>query len=86
MADNWTIYVIVACLFFIVWRIDRLGRQLEAVCANIKAELSSPDRGHEIIREWKENRNQQAKDERFQLIFYGIIAAVFIAWEIATRH
>jgi hypothetical protein len=86
MTDDWTIYVILGCAFYIVWRIDRLGRQLEAVCANIKAELSSPDRADEILREWKEEKNQQAKDQRVQLIFAGVIVAVAIAWGIASRH
>jgi hypothetical protein len=38
--------------FVILWRLDRSGKQLEAVCANIKAEIApTEDREREIIGE-----------------------------------
>jgi hypothetical protein len=42
--------------FVILWRLDRLGKQLEAVCTNIKVELTpDDDRKRELINEWKES-------------------------------
>ena len=60
----------------IACRLDRLGKQLEAVCANIKAELAPTDeRGDEIIREWKGSKNQQNKDQRQFFIFWAVVIA-----------
>jgi hypothetical protein len=86
MPDNWIIYAIIGATGLIWWRMDRLGRQLEAVCANIKAELSpNPERGDEIIREWKENRDEERKTLRHQLIFYGIVFAAFVVWHFIRQ-
>ena len=35
------VYVIFGATVLILWRLDRLGRQLEAVCANIKINLAT---------------------------------------------
>jgi hypothetical protein len=69
-------WFIAAVVLAILWlRMDRLGRQLEAIDAGLRAEIS-PAREREILAEWKENRDQQAKDTRIQLIVWGIILAV----------
>ena len=39
MSNDWTIYVIIGAAFMVLARLDRLGKQLEAVNADIKAEL-----------------------------------------------
>jgi hypothetical protein len=87
MHDDWTMYAILFAAGLFWWRLDRLGRQLEAVCANIKAELSpDPERGREILREWKEGRDEERKTLRHQLIFYGIIFAALITWHFIRQQ
>jgi hypothetical protein len=79
VTDNWIIYTIIGA-----WRLDRLGHQLEAVCANIKAEVS-PNRASEIMDDWKESKRQQAKDQRQFFIFWGIVVAAIAAWHFIGK-
>jgi hypothetical protein len=52
----------------VLWRLDRIGRQIEAVSPDIRVEvaelLGNEDRANETLREWKENREQAAKETR----------------------
>jgi hypothetical protein len=67
-------------------RINRLGKQLEAVCASIKEELvPDEDRKQEILREWKETQKEAAKPARQFWFFWGIIAAVILGWLIIRK-
>ena len=86
-STDWTIYVVIGAAFMILWRLDRLGKQLEAICANIKEELTpDEDRKHEILSEWMESKKQQTKDNLQFWIFWGIVGATIIAWNIISRN
>jgi hypothetical protein len=83
--ENTTITVILVILFVNSWiivaRLDRLGRQLEAVCADIKQELAQdPSRKKEIIRDWTESKEQQTKEARRFWIFWAIVGAIALGW------
>jgi hypothetical protein len=66
--------------------LDRLGRQLEAVCSNIKVELApSEDRSDKFLNEWKETRRQEAKDQRQFFIFWGIVITAIVAWHFLRQ-
>jgi hypothetical protein len=68
-------------------RLDRLGKQLEAVCANIKSELApNEDRRREILSEWKQVKDDAAKERRHQWIGAGVVGALLIGWYIVTRN
>lgn len=70
--------IIIFGLLFVLWRLDRLGKQLEAVCTNIKAELApTEERRNEIIHEWKESVRWQNKDSR--QAFWGVVILVIVA-------
>src|SRR6516225_5063407 len=61
MSDD-IVHVIFGATVLILWRLDRLGRQLEAVCANIKINLATTqERSDFFLNEWKENRHQTTK-------------------------
>jgi len=78
--------LIIFIFLAVMWRLDRLGKQLEAVCTNIKVELT-PDheRKRELTNEWKESTGWQNKDARQSFIFWGVVIAGLIAgWFI--RH
>jgi hypothetical protein len=87
MSNDWTIFVVVCSVVLLMRRFDRLGKQLEAVCANIKLELSpSEDRRREILSEWKQEKDEAAKEMRWQWIWGGIIGALLLGWYIITRN
>lgn len=87
MGDEWTIYYVLGAVLLLLWQIERLRMQIAAVGADVKAELApNEDRREEILREWKEERTEAAKERRQQLIFGGIIVAAAIGWTIITHH
>jgi gas vesicle protein len=87
MSNDWTIFVVVGSVVLLMLRFDRLGKQLEAVCANIKSELApSEDRRREILSEWKEAKDEAAKEARQQWIGAGIVGALLLGWYIITRN
>lgn len=66
------IFVVVGVLTaMIMARLDRLGKQMEAVSALIRSDLART----EIIGEWKGNKAQAAKDARQFWTFWGIVGA-----------
>jgi hypothetical protein len=75
---------------YVLWRLDRIGKQIEAVNADIRAEvaelLGNQERADETLREWKENKQQAAKDTRQMLIFWGIITALYVGWQFIKSH
>jgi hypothetical protein len=79
-------YILLAGFGYVLWRLDRIGKQIEAVSADIRMEvaelLGNEERANETIREWKENKQQAAKDTRQMLIFWGIIVAVYVSWQV----
>lgn len=87
MSNDWPFYVLIGCMFFFMFRLERLGKQIEAVCANIKAELSPSEAGRrQILDEWKETRADAAKETRQQLIGEAIIGALLFGWFVLTRN
>jgi hypothetical protein len=79
MSDE--VAIVILGLVFVTWRLDRLGKQLEAVCTNIKVELTpDDDRKRELIKEWKENTGRQSKDARQSFIFWALVIGGAMAW------
>jgi hypothetical protein len=86
MSNDWTIYVIIGAAFMVLARLDRLAKQVEAVNADIKAELAPNElRAREILSEWREARQEAAKETRQFWIFWGIVAVLVVGWTI-MRH
>jgi hypothetical protein len=81
--ENW---MIIAGFLFLVFRLERLGKQLEAVSVQIREELvPDRERAEEIIREWKEDQKQARKETRQTFIVWGVIAAAFLAWKFLAQ-
>jgi hypothetical protein len=56
------------------------------VSVQIREELvTDADRRREILREWKEDRKQAAKEQRQLWIFWGIVVALALGWHFITR-
>jgi hypothetical protein len=80
MSDlSWIVVAVFVAAGIIMHRLDRIGRQLEAVCTMIRADLPINDRD-EIMREWRESKEQAAKDARQFWIFWGVVAAAVLVW------
>jgi hypothetical protein len=86
MSDEcWMITVVVSVL--IMARLDRLGRQLEAVSAIIRSDLArTEEERDEVWREWKDNKQQAARDARRFWAFWGIVGAAALGWYVLTHY
>lgn len=84
MGNDWTLYAIIGATMVILMRLDRLGRQLEAINTDIKVELA-PQREEEFMREWKTTRAEEAKQRRQFWIFWGIVGALILAWHFIVK-
>jgi hypothetical protein len=66
-----TDWIVLFAMLLVLLRLDRLSKQVVAMCANIRAELApTEDRGREIITEWREIQRQQAKDRWQFFVFW----------------
>lgn len=84
MTDNWGIYAVVFMAVVVVMvRLDRLGKQLEAVHSSILVELAqTEDQKTELLNEWKHNKKQAAKEARQFWIFWGAVGVGLAAWRL----
>jgi hypothetical protein len=73
MGNDWSGYIFVFAMAAIVMvRLDRLGRQIEAVSADIRADVArTEEEREEILGEWKQAQKDAAKDARQFWIFLG---------------
>lgn len=63
--EIWTVGIIIGIAVMLMHRLDRLGKQLEAVNAMIRADVArTKEDRDEVLEEWKENKKQTVKDER----------------------
>ena len=76
------IYLHAAFAFW--WRLERLGKQLEAVSHLVRQEmaelLGNEDRVEELLEEWRQDRVEQKKANRQFLITWGVVGAGALAW------
>jgi hypothetical protein len=80
-----TIFVL-AMAAIVLARLDRLGRQVEAVSIHIRADISrTAEEREEILSEWKEAQKESAKDARQFWIFWGIVGVAALIWA-AVKH
>jgi Sec-independent protein translocase protein TatA len=86
MSADWVIVVIVAVGAIVMRRLDRIGRQLEAVCVSIRRDVAKTESERdEIMQEWLENKKQAAKEERQAWIFWGVVWAAYGAWRFLSH-
>lgn len=88
MNNDWSIYVLIFAIASIVLaRMDRLGKQLEAVCASIRADLARTEDGRDaVMREWQQSKKDQAKDARQFWIFWRAIGVATLVWNMVAKH
>jgi uncharacterized membrane protein YraQ (UPF0718 family) len=82
-SERWAPYVaIYVAMWVVMARLERLGKQLEAVQSVIREEIAtSAERKREIINEWRDNRDEEAKEARRFWLFWGIAGAMgLLTW------
>ena len=68
-------------------RLDRLGKQLEAVSTLIRSEVArTPEERDDVTREWRENKKQEAKAARQFWVFWSIVGAGVLGWYAFTHY
>jgi hypothetical protein len=81
--------VVFGFALLIMRRLDRLGKQIEAVCQVVQLEvaqaLHNEDREDELRTEWRELRDGEAKARRQFWWFWGVIGAIAIAWFLLSK-
>lgn len=71
----------------IMARLERLGKQIEAVSAMIRSDVArTPEERDGIMREWKENQQQAAKEARQLWTFWGIVGAAVLGWYVFAHY
>jgi hypothetical protein len=87
MGNDWPVYIFVLVIAAILLaRMDRLGKQLEAVSAMIRADLArTEDDRSEIMSDWKQSQKDQAKDTRMFWIFWGVVCVAGLVWNAITK-
>jgi hypothetical protein len=85
--EHWTVFIIFGVAMVIMARLDRLGKQLEAVCAQVMSTLArTQDERDGILREWRENKHQEAKDARQFWIFWSIVGVAAVGWYALAHY
>jgi hypothetical protein len=75
-------------VIWLVWRTDRLGRQIRACTYAIQLEIArhDPERENELRDEWKSERKEARKEKRRALAACAIIGIVGLAiWVLQSR-
>ena len=87
--SEWSIFAfVVIASVWIVWaRLDRLGRQLEAVLVQILLELvRDEERKMEIVQERIEERKEEANEDRKFWTFWGIVGVLALGGAFITKQ
>lgn len=87
MTDSWLAFFVFGLACVLWWRMDRLGRQLEAETASIRAELApNDDRKREILAEWIESQKGAAKERLYFWLACALVGTAAIAgWHLLSR-
>lgn len=87
MSSDWPLYIFVFAIAAIVLaRLDRLGKQLEAVSARIRSDLArTQDDRDAVVSDWKQSQKDQAKDARLSWIFCGVVIVAGLIWNAISK-
>jgi hypothetical protein len=87
MGSDWSIYGFVFVMAAILMvRLDRLGKQLEAIGVSIRADFArTEEERSEIINDWKEGKKQATRDAWLFWIFWSVVGAVGLIWTVVAH-
>lgn len=79
--QDWTPYVLIFLVAaLILWRLDRLGKQLEAVRDLLLLELGNEETKSEILQQRAWDKEERKKSARQFWIFWGVVCAAAVIW------
>jgi hypothetical protein len=85
-----TAWIIIIAWCWLWWRLDRLGKQLEAVSFVRQIEMADVVGNEERVKELLEERTQDQAEKkraiRQFLITWGVIGAAALAWWWFSQH
>ena len=87
MTDNsWILYGLIAAVGLLWWRMDKLGRQLEAVHNSLLIELApTREQREEFLNERRWLKEQEKKEQKQFWITWGVIGIVVIlGWVLSV--
>jgi hypothetical protein len=85
--QDWMAYIpmyVVAAL--ILWRLDRLGKQLEAVRDLLLLELGNEETKSDVLQQREWEKKERKKEARQFWIFWAIVSLAGIIWYMVTHH
>jgi hypothetical protein len=81
--QDWVIFLLV---FYFIWRLDRLGKQIEAVRDNLLIELGNEETRTEVLQDHEWEKKERSKERRHFWIFSGVIVLAPIVWYAVSRQ
>ena len=79
--QDWAPYVVIFLgVALVIWRLDRLGKQIEAVRDNLLLELGNAETQSEVLREREWEKKERMKEARQFWIFWAIASLAGILW------
>jgi hypothetical protein len=77
---------IVVLVGFVMWRLDRLGKQIEAVRDHLLIELGNEETRTEVLqdREWEKKERRKANLQFWT--FWGIVGLAAFIWYAVLRQ
>jgi hypothetical protein len=86
MSNDWIYFIFagLAAWLWLAWRLNRLGKQLEAVSMLVRIEMAevvgNEERANELYEERRQDLAEQKKARLQFWITWGVIAAAALAW------
>ena len=85
--QEWTAYVVIfAVAALVMWRLDRLGKQVEAVRDHLLLELGNEETKSETSRAREWEKNERTKERRQFWIFWCIVALAALVWYAISQR
>jgi type VI protein secretion system component VasF len=83
-AQDWTVIFCVAAL--IMWRLDRLGKQIEAVRDYLLVELGNAETKSEALRSRDWEKAERKKERRQFWMLWGVATLAAAIWYAVTQR
>jgi len=85
--QDWAPYIIIfGVATLVLWRLDRLGKQLEAVRDHLLVELGNEETASETLRSREWEKRERKKERRQFWIFWGVVLLAVVIWYAVSQH
>jgi len=85
--QDWAPYVAIFLgVALVIWRLDRLGKKIEAVRDNLLLELGNAETQSEVLREREWEKKERMKEACQFWIFWAIVSLAGILWYFVSHR